>query len=40
MWFLGKADGHEVVKHLRMIHNLPGAQSASATIVQAVMQGG
>jgi transposase len=34
-----KADGHEVVKRFRVTNNLPGAQSAAATIAQTATQG-
>jgi len=36
----GKADGHEVVKRFRVTNNLPGAQSAAATMAQTATQGG
>jgi transposase len=35
-----KADGHEVVKRFRVTNNLPGAQSAAATLAQTATQGG
>ena len=35
-----KADGHEVVQRFRVTNNLPGAQSAAATIAQTATQGG
>ena len=35
-----KADGHEVVQRFRVTNNLPGAQSAMATIAQTASPGG
>jgi hypothetical protein len=40
MWSFGKADGHELVKRLRVTSNLPAAHSAAATMTQAAMQSG
>jgi transposase len=35
-----KADGHEVLRRFRVTNNLPGAQSAAATLAQTATEGG
>ena len=36
---MDKANGHEVIKHFRVTNNLPGVQSAAATMAQTATQG-